>query len=145
MGKLPVAGCMWIPRLRPPVLRLDGGGAGLLVPRDHLATPSVDPARLAVVAGEPDGIAGFQVQRLRREGLHLARAPLPQTPIHLAPVLGFERDRDLGRVDALHPVGFAPRHTLISIVAGEPDNIALVVTQGIARLDRKSTRLNSSH
>src|SRR3546814_2534376 len=67
MGDMLVAGSIQIQRLGSAVRRLDGGGACLLVHGDHLAAPTIDPARLAVVAGEPDAIAGFQVHRLRSE------------------------------------------------------------------------------
>ena len=87
MGDMPVAGGVEVQRLGFAVRGLDRGGACLRVHRDDLAALAIDPARLAVVAGEPDGIAGLEVERLRRERLHLARAPLPEPPIHLAAIL----------------------------------------------------------
>src|SRR3546814_7845077 len=53
MGDMLVAGSIQIQRLGSAVRRLDGGGACLLVHGDHLAAPTIDPARLEVVAGEP--------------------------------------------------------------------------------------------
>src|SRR3546814_12742065 len=52
MGNVPVAGCIEIQRLGPPVRRLDGGGAGLLVHRYHLAPPPVAPRSAARRAGK---------------------------------------------------------------------------------------------
>ena len=60
--------------------------SGLRVNRDHFTARAIDPPRLAVVAGEPDAVAGFEFERLRRERLTVACAPLPQAPIDLAPV-----------------------------------------------------------
>ena len=112
----------------------NGGGAGLCVNRGHFAACAVDPSRLTVVAGELDAVAGFEFERLRREHLAVARTPLPQAPIHLTPVLGFQGDGGFGRVNAIDAVGFAAHNALVSIIASEADNIAFVVAQGIASL-----------
>src|SRR3546814_7689457 len=43
--------------------------AGLHINRGHFAARTVDPPCLAVVAGEPDAVAGFEFERLLRECL----------------------------------------------------------------------------
>src|SRR3546814_7264314 len=67
MGDMPIARCIEIQRLDSAARLVDGDGAGLLVHRDHLAAPTVNTARFALVAGKPDAVACFQVQWLRRE------------------------------------------------------------------------------
>ena len=68
----------------------DGRRAGLFVDRGYFAVRTVDPPRVAVVAGELDAVAGFEFKRLRGECLCFARALLPQTPVDLAAIFGFD-------------------------------------------------------
>ena len=83
-----VAGSVEAQRLGSALRGLDRGGVRLLVDRDHLAACAVDPARLAVVAREPDAVSGLEFQWLGLERLRLARAPLPQAPVDVTAVLG---------------------------------------------------------
>src|SRR3546814_11898965 len=87
MGNMPVAGGIEIQRLGSAAGGPDDGGTGPPVQCEHFAARTVDPARLSVLSREPDGVAGFEFHRLRREGLGVALAPLPYLPIHPPPGL----------------------------------------------------------
>src|SRR3546814_448325 len=69
MGNMPVAGGIEIQRLGSAAGGPDDGGTGPPVQCEHFAARTVDPARLSVISSEPDGVAGFEFHRLRREGL----------------------------------------------------------------------------
>jgi len=64
-----IAGGIKIERLGLSARVADGGGAGLLINRGHLAPRAIDPPCLAVIAGELDLVASFQFKRLRRKCL----------------------------------------------------------------------------
>ena len=129
-----IAGGVYAERFDLVARAADRRGTGLLVDRGHFGASAVDPARLAVVVGELDVITDLEFERLRRVALHLASAPLAQTPVNLPAILGFEHDSGFDWINALHTVRLAPRYTFIGIITAELNNVAFVVTLRYARL-----------
>ena len=135
-----IAGVVEGERLGCPARAADGGGAGLLVDRGHFGAHAIDPARFAIIAGELDSVAGFQVERLRRERLCFSRTPLPQAPVDLAAILRLEGDGGFGWINSLPAsTGEMTQCSFIQIcvwhiaVAGLPKNKGMQIWRDVSR------------
>jgi hypothetical protein len=90
---MPVARCT---EIEGPYLALraaDRGGAGISINPQHLRARAVHAPRIAIVARQPDGVSGTQLQPLACKYLHFARTPLAQPPVDGLAALRLQRDR----------------------------------------------------